>query len=95
MKRTIDTVDLQGVETDYKLEEYVNIYNVPLSWRKLYCSFRISCHDLEIERGRYIRPYVKPDKRVCKLCLQEAETEEHFITKCHTRFAERPLSKCH
>ena len=71
-------------KSDFKLEKYVNICNVPLSWRKLYCSFRISCHDLEIERGRYIRPYVKPDRRVCKLCLQEAETEEHFITKCHT-----------
>ena len=41
-------------------------------------------HDLEIERGRYIRPYIEPDKRMCKLCMQEAVTEEHFITKCHT-----------
>ena len=50
--------------------------------RKLYCSFRISCHDLEIERGRYIRPRKPPEERLCKLCYTESETEIHFLTKC-------------
>ena len=36
-------------KNDYKLENYVNISDVPLMWRKLSCAFRISCHDLEIE----------------------------------------------
>ena len=45
---------------EYNMESYVNICNVPLSWRKLNCSFRISCHELEVERGRYTRPYKPP-----------------------------------
>ena len=60
---------------NYDLEEYVNITDVPLSWRKLFCAFRISCHDLEIERGRYIRPRKPPEERLCKVCCKEAETD--------------------
>ena len=56
--------------------------SIPLCWRKLYCSFRISCHDLEIERGRYIRPRKPPEKRICKLCKMHSETEMHFICDC-------------
>ena len=49
----------------------------------MYCAFRISCHDLEIERGRYIRPHIPPENRICKLCHKESETEEHFILHCN------------
>ena len=34
---------------DYALEKYVGISDISLSWRKLFCAFRTSCHDLEIE----------------------------------------------
>ena len=70
-------------KSDYKLQNYVNICYIPLKWRKMYCAFRISCHDLEIERGRYIRPHVPPEKRICKLCHKESETEENFILHCN------------
>ena len=68
-------------KTNLTLENYVNIYDVPLAWRKLYCSFR-SAHDLEIERGRYSRPYIAPENRLCKICSKTSETEEHFIIDC-------------
>lgn len=67
---------------DHKTEKYINISDIPLSWRKLFCAFRISCHNLEIERGRYSRPKKPPEDRICKLCHSEAETEIHFISKC-------------
>ena len=67
---------------NYNIENYVNIYNVPLHYRKLYCAFRLSCHDLEIERGRYARPRISPEKRICKICTKAPETEDHFIIFC-------------
>ena len=69
-------------KNNYSLEKYINIYDVPLCWRKLYCSFRISCHNLEIERGRYVKPSIPPDKRYCRICKNGAETELHFILVC-------------
>ncbi len=64
------------------LENYLKVDNVPQSWRKLYCNIRISCHDLEIERGRYCRPRKPPEERICQVCKLESETEQHFILAC-------------
>ena len=64
------------------IEPYLLLNNIPVLWRKVYSSIRLSCHDLEIERGRYIRPIVPAENRVCKLCKTEAETELHFVMAC-------------
>ena len=69
-------------KTNYSMEKYINISDIPLCWRKLYCAFRISCHNLEIERGRYTRPRKPPEERMCKLCMSNAETECHFFIYC-------------
>ena len=65
------------------MEKYVTIKDIPLAWRKVYCAFRISSHDLEIERGRYIRPKKTPEERICKLCYEQPETEIHFVLYCY------------
>ena len=49
------------------------------------CKFRISAHDLEIEKGSYYK--VDGDKRICKLCNIEVEdnihdSDIHFLLKC-------------
>ena len=31
---------------DYKMENYVNISDVSLMWRTLFCAFHISCHEV-------------------------------------------------
>jgi len=67
---------------NHHMENYLKVEDVPYSWRKLYCNFRISCHDLEIERGRYCRPQKPPEKRICQVCKIESETEQHFILSC-------------
>ena len=37
---------------------------------------------LTIETGRYMRPYKKPNERICPLCKKEAEDEKHFLISC-------------
>ena len=63
-------------------EKYLDIEDLPQSNRKLFCAFRISCHDLEIERGRYSTPPKTPEERICKICQLQPETEEHFVIFC-------------
>ena len=38
---------------------------------------------LNIERGRYSRPKVPREERICKFC-NEVESESHFILFCKT-----------
>ncbi len=45
----------------------------------LFCSFRISFHDLEIERGKYCSLSIAPEDRICKICNILTETEEHLM----------------
>ena len=63
-------------------EKYLDLVDIPLKQRKLFCTFRISCHDLEIERGRYCSPSKPPEERICKICNLQPETEEHFVLFC-------------
>ncbi len=46
-------------------EDYLDIEDISLKHQKLFCSFRISCHDLKIERGRYCSPSITPEDRIC------------------------------
>ena len=48
--------------------------------RKIITKFRISAHDLEIERGRYRG--LKADRRTCNLCQSVVEDEVHFLMEC-------------
>ena len=51
--------------------------------RIMLSKFRLSSHDLEIERGRYRRKSTKPEQRHCKICqankTQMMEDEFHFF----------------
>ncbi len=70
------------VKLNSNREDYVDIENIALKHRKLFCSFRISCHDLEIERCRYCSPSIASEDRICKTCNIQTETEEHFMLFC-------------
>ena len=52
------------------------------SERSILTKLRISAHALHIETGRYSRPPVPRDKRVCYSCKQFIENEEHFVLYC-------------
>ena len=77
----------------FEWEPYLTYVKSPLL-RTALCRFRISCHLLEIERGRYQRPQPRPaDQRYCPSCLQLGkklvEDEEHFLMSCSTYAEER------
>ena len=45
--------------------------------------FRTSCHSLEIETGRYHKPPIPCEQRVCRICKSgEVEDEHHFVLDC-------------
>ena len=51
--------------------------------RKSLTQFRISCHRLFIETGRYSIPKIPAEDRLCKFCnLTQVEDEMHFLTVC-------------
>ena len=68
-------------KTEYTYESYLDtITNV--KHRMTFTQLRISNHILEIEKGRYRRPYQKPEERICPLCKIEPEDELHFLLRC-------------
>ena len=50
-------------------------------YRRVISQFRISAHDLEIERGRYNG--IDRSDRICKLCRRSIEDEFHFVLSCN------------
>ena len=50
-------------------------------YKRALTRFRVSSHDLEIEKGRYDN--VQPEHRICKLCNGgKIENEYHFLLVC-------------
>ena len=64
----------------FKREPYLNVVN-NRDVRKSFIRFRVSAHDLAIERGRYKN--IKSKSRICKNCqTREIENEIHFLINC-------------
>jgi hypothetical protein len=78
-------------KTDYKLEEYLtNIKNQPQ--RRALSQFRISCHKLNVECGRYHN--VPREQRLCEFCdMGEVEDECHFALFCKYYTNDRKILK--
>ena len=51
------------------------------SCRKIITRWRLSNHQLAIETGRYKRPKIEKNQRICQTCL-EVEDEEHALMNC-------------
>ena len=72
-------------KTVFQLEPYL-LSIKDFKMRRIMSRFRLSSHDLEIERGRYLKPATPADKRFCKLCsttVNEVEDEEHVLMRCY------------
>ena len=65
---------------DFNTESYLEVISVP-KYRIALSKLRSSSHNLEIERGRYVRPKRILDERVCMLC-KVVDDEIHFVTSC-------------
>jgi len=74
-------------KTKYAIEPYLDLI-ANSQPRKSLCKFRIGCHQLKIERGRYKHPVPPPIERLCKQCTVDCvENEIHFLIespKVHT-----------
>ena len=58
----------------------LNNFNI----KRDYIKFRTSSHCLMVETGRYSRPKIKRENRICKLCnTKEVEEERHLIFHCN------------
>ena len=64
----------------FGMEDYLTI--LPAENRKIFTRFRISAHNLAIERGRYTRPPTPVEERTCKHCPQQVEDEFHVMMNC-------------
>ena len=51
--------------------------------------FRLSNHQLMIEKGRYARPKIEREQRFCYNCLDKIEDETHFVINCPVYNTER------
>ena len=66
---------------NYKCEDYLcQVTNV--RHRITLTKLRLSNHKLAIETGRYVRPYKKPEERICPISKKDVEDEIHFLTLC-------------
>ena len=68
------------------LESYLNDITNP-QIRKSYSRFRLSNHNLNIEKGRHLKSADETEKlqnRLCPFCKNEVESEIHFLLECPT-----------
>ena len=65
---------------NFELENYLN-FITEKKYRVALTQFRLSSHDLAIERGRYEN--INRSERICKLCnMKSVECEYHFLLVC-------------
>ena len=50
--------------------------------RRMLARIRSGTNKLRIETWRYERPRQIKEYRICKICMEETETEEHFLKIC-------------
>ena len=74
-------------KTEFRTESYLDCISAP-RFRIALSKLRSTSHNLEIERGRYVRPKKDVDERVCLLC-NVVDDEIHFVTNCCINEKER------
>ena len=68
-------------KTNFKLENYLVVLK-DYKLKKCMSKFRLSSHDLEIDKGRYFG--VPLEQRLCKFCNRKCvEDENHFLMECN------------
>jgi hypothetical protein len=61
------------------------LWRLPVGFKKLSAviRFRLGCHDLAIEQGRWARPKIPRADRHCPHCRGTVQDEHHFVFDCH------------
>ena len=73
----INCAHIDFSKNDFALESYLDLDNFN---RNIWIRFRISAHNIEIEKGRHQN--IPLNERICKLCKLEIEDELHFLQQC-------------
>ena len=68
---------IENYKCDYYLRQVTNTRH-----RITLTKLRLSNYQLAIETGRYLRPFKKPEERICPMFKLEMEDEYHFLTLC-------------
>ena len=69
-------------KTDLIAETYVKL-NMERSHRRILAKFRSGSLPLQVETGRYKKPKVPLENRICKFCSDNTvEDEMHFLISC-------------
>ena len=76
-----------NIYSNVSLQDYLS-FGLPKDKTRELAKLRISAHDLLIERGRYFRPRIPRESRLCTSC-NEIEDEEHFMLYCSMNSALR------
>ena len=73
-------------------EEYIKVMNNKQHIKTI-AKFRLSCHQLAIEKGRYTKPKTPVEDRLCTHC-KEIEDERHHLIHCklYTKQREKMFS---
>ena len=79
----------RSYKLDFGMECYLKHVNNS-KFRVALSKLRTSSHSLEIEWGRYTRPKLNVDQRLCMSC-NVVEDEEHFVLHCQDNRMEREL----
>ena len=66
----------------HKFNRILDIVNTP-SHRTAICRLITSSHHLEIERGRWTRPVIPTENRICNIC-NKLDDEYHFLLECNS-----------
>ena len=79
-----DTTKITMYKNITDLQPNAALYNsfVNDELRIVITRWRLSCHKLRIETGRYTCPITPRDQRLCKICLV-VEDEDHALFHCH------------
>ena len=66
---------------DFNIEKYLITNDLKL--RRDLTKLRLSCHKLFIETGRYCKPPILRENRICENCaLNKVEDEKHMVLEC-------------
>ena len=72
---------IKGI-ADYEYESYLSSIG-NRHHRRALSQFRTGSHWLEIQRGRFARPTVPREQRLCRLCdMHAVENENHALFDC-------------
>ena len=69
------------LKTEIKLEPYLLVFKYSVT-RRFLSRFRLSSHNLYIETGRWQRPKIPPEDRICPSCKNGVEDEIHVFVQC-------------